>query len=1217
MTRQPVSATEMRPGRPKPRLQLPAFWWTSKRSLPNPHPGSQSAGFSKRLMRRPRGTLCAALLLACLPWGVTAAEAAGLFSADDGAVPLRQTPERLRSEGSFSEGGPRGEAAGGFAPSAELRSRIAAIDFGQLAAARSEAVQRRPSNLRLNLFADAEFEAVIERTEPTLTGHTLTGRLAGDPLSTVVLAVNGDYIAGTVWSPDGMHDIRTLGAGPAVIRQLDPAALGRCGVGEAPPAPRPDASPAPWASGSPIAGGSRADPAPQAGLQVKNAAQADDGSLIDVLVVYVAGTRIPHGGHRAMRAIIDRDVAMTNEAYRESGAEQRIALVGAVEVDWPWREIHASHQVLNFLEGKGDGYLEEVHALRDLYAADLVVLHTGDLASWQGGSGGGIAFGTSSPAGNERLAFSIASSAAFAHELGHGMGLSHERQYDRSNEPFPYSHGYRFWATHPNWGEHEWSTIMAALLPTLPRFSNPRQKWSDESGVPLGVPGDEPSDRADGPADAVRSLNEMRRAIANYRASATRCEYALSSELPVLPAEGGEFKLRVETAPGCEWKARSDGGFLSIAEGSSGMGGGEVVYRAPANPGWEREAAVLVAAEVYLVRQEGLRPVAPVCERTGDVQEAIVAALGKTCADVSGGDLASLGTLRVVPRAKSLKAGDFDGLSSLGWLHISRERLWEQKPTDGLILESGLFDGLSGLRYLNLERNDISALPPGLFKDLHELHDLDLRFNQLANLKPGLFDGLSSLRDLNLGGNNLSNLQLGLFDGLTELFRLYLYRNQLTELPMGVFDGLPNLQTLHLNHNSLTTLPAALFNGPSRLHTLYLNYNSLTTLPAALFNGLSSLWFVGADNNQLATLPPNLFAGLPLDSLWLDRNRLTSLPPGLFEGVTKLRILELSENPGAPFALRLELVAPPAPDSSPGRSATVVAEVASGVPFDVRVGLSASGGTLSAHSILLEAGQTRGSPISVAPQGDGPVRVELDAVSGVLKEWECDNVSSEDVVLNWRRCYRGVRTAAGPPLVLFGLPDQTLGPDDTAKFHLPSAFPDFGDRASYTVELSDPAVAEATIRDGLLIVSAIGGGKTTVTVTAAGPGGRREMRHFSVTVLWPPEVVDSIPDLSLAVGERIQIEVSDNFRNSDGGLLTYAAESSDSRVAVASMDEGRLHIAGREPGVTVVTLTTTDPDGLSATLTFRVTVVRVANSYWSGWRSVLLKSPSSADGDGS
>ena len=1107
----------------------------------------------RRLMRSALWTLCA-VLLAFPVVNAGAAEAAGLFSANAGAVPLHWTPERLRSEGSFPEGGRSGEASDGFAPSPELRSRIAAIDLGQLAAARRDVERGSPARLSLNLFADAEFEAIIERTEPTSTGHTLTGRLADDPWSTVVLAVNGDHIAGMVWSPDGMHDIRTLGAGPAVIRQLDPAALGRCGVGEAPPAPRPDASPAPWASGSPIAHRSRANAAasaPQAG----NATPADDGSLIDVLVVYVAGTRILHGGHRAMRALIDRDVAMTNEAYRVGGAAQRIALVGAVEVDWPWHRISIWGPAFNYLLNEGDGYLDEVHALRDRYAADLVVLHTGDLGSWEGGSGGGVASVPTSPAGNATLAFSIASSSAFAHELGHGMGLGHERQYDRSNEPFPYSHGYRFWTTHPIWGEREWSTIMAALSSDLPRFSNPRQKWPDESGVPLGVPGDEPSDRVDGPADAVRSLNEMRRAIANYRASATRCEYALSPELPVLPAEGGEFKLRVETAPGCEWAVRSDGGFLSIAEGSSGMGGGEVVYRAPANPGWEREAAVLVAAEVYLVRQEGLRPVAPVCERSPVASEALAAALDRPCEEIAGIDLASVGTLRMVlPRGATLKPDDFSGLSGLGWLSIgpSPDLLWEEKPS--LRLEPDLFDGLTRLRYLRLQGNAISYLPPGLFKDLSELYTLDLSINQLADLKLGLFDGLANLQNLRLSWNNLSKLQPGLFDGLTNLNVLSLDENQLTELPVGVFDGLPNLHSLYLQDNSLTALQPGLFDGLGAdyprfslniarnqltalqpglfgglpdLAALTVAENRLTTLPAALFNGLSRLEFVGADDNQLTTLPPNLFAGLPLEELWLDGNRLTSLPPGLFEGVTELRVLELSENPGAPFALRLELVAPPAPDSSPGRSAAVAAEVAAGVPFDVRAGLSASSGALSAHSILLEAGQTRGSPISVAPQGGGPVRVELDAVSGVLKEWECDNVSSIDVVLNQRRCYRGVRTATGPPLVLFGFPDQTLPADSTVRFDLLSAFPDFPDGTTFAVELDDPAVAKASIAGGLLTVSSTGAGVTAVTVTATAP---------------------------------------------DGHLEAY---------------------------------------------TFTVTVEQAANSYWGGWRSVLLRSPPSEEGGGS
>ena len=757
------------------------------------------------------------------------------------------------------------------------------------------------------------------------------------------------------------------------------------------------------------------------------------------------------------------------------------------------------------------------------------------------------------------MAFSIASPPAFIHELGHNMGLRHERQYDRSNTPFPYSHGYHLEAPCRNNPDQtcRGTTVMGAYLPTLlPRFSNPRQKWPDESGVPLGVPGDAPSDRADGPADAVRSLDEMRRAIANYRASATRCEYALSPESPALPAAGGEFRLRVQTAPGCAWSARSDGGFLSIAEGSGGVGSGEVVYRAPANPGWEREAALLVAAEVHLVRQEGVRPIVPACDRSPIMSVVLALALGKPCGKIAGADLASVGTLRMfLPQGEALKSGDFSGLSGLRWLSIQPEAIlfWEDKPS--LRLAPDLFGGLYRLRYLDLQGNAISALPPGLFKDLSELRTLDLRINRLAELSLGAFDGLDNLRELHLERNDLTTLPPGLFDGLTNLRELLLSENRLTTLEPGLFDGLSNLRRLNINNLSLTALPPDLFDDLGLLNFLYISNNQLTalepgvfdglegherdgplsfininmdnnrltTLPAGLFDGLSHLNGLSANNNQLTTLPPNMFvsSGHFLKRLWLSGNRLRSLPPGLFAKLAGLISLDLFGNPGAPFALKFELVASPASDASRGGSVAIAAEIASGVPFDARVNVSASGGALSANSTLVRAGRIRGEWISVAPEGAGPVRVRLDVVPEVPREWlQCRPLESWGAY-----CYRGVRTVAGAPLVLYGLTDQTLSAGRAMRFHLPSAFPAFGEGSSYAVESSNPAAAEVLIREGLLIVSATGSGKTTLKVTA------------------------------------------------------------------------------------------TDPDDLSATLSFRVTVPAPIRSRWGGWRSVLLKPPSSENGD--
>ena len=138
--------------------------------------------------------------------------------------------------------------------------------------------------------------------------------------------------------------------------------------------------------------------------------------------------------------------------------------------------------------------MDEVHGLRDAYAVDMVLMHWGHLTGTGGGltigSVAGVAVQMESLSGNYAPhAFSVANSFAFAHELGHNMGLRHHRANDPGNTPFPYSHGH---AVYDSEGFLQFSTIMAAGGPhRAPRFSNPRQWHSDESGnrIRMGVPG--------------------------------------------------------------------------------------------------------------------------------------------------------------------------------------------------------------------------------------------------------------------------------------------------------------------------------------------------------------------------------------------------------------------------------------------------------------------------------------------------------------------------------------------------------------------------------------------------------------------------------------------------------------------------------------------------------------------------------------------------------
>ena len=153
----------------------------------------------------------AVLLLSGWPAGEATAQTGGLFtavSASDtarGVVPA--APDRLT-----------------------LRRRLVTIDLGQFALAADPAARGAaagigvaPSGvLTLNLFEDAVFTGLVERTAPTFSGgQALSGRLAGIEMGTLTLVVNGDVVAGTVRMPEATYRIRPAGNGLHAVSQVD------------------------------------------------------------------------------------------------------------------------------------------------------------------------------------------------------------------------------------------------------------------------------------------------------------------------------------------------------------------------------------------------------------------------------------------------------------------------------------------------------------------------------------------------------------------------------------------------------------------------------------------------------------------------------------------------------------------------------------------------------------------------------------------------------------------------------------------------------------------------------------------------------------------------------------------------------------------------------------------------------------------------------------
>ena len=267
--------------------------------------------------------------------------------------------------------------------------------------------------------------------------------------------------------------------------------------------------------------------------------EAEDPT-VDIAVVYTPFAREAAGGTDAVEAEIDLMIAVTNQAFRDSGIRSRVELVARSET--PYTETGVSLTDLRRLRDPEDGYMDEVHEMRDRAGADLVHLIPGEsdvggrawipgvfgLSRWPGGS--------------------------FPHEVGHNLGLRHAR-YESSGgsgnrlRPDP-AYGY----VNPTGVKPgarrsaQWRTIMAyvdeckdqfTFCNRVPRFSNPRERYN---GEPTGVPFDaEPGDTAwglTGPADAASVIDITAPVVAAWRDRPAIPEPAAASGPPARRPSG-------------------------------------------------------------------------------------------------------------------------------------------------------------------------------------------------------------------------------------------------------------------------------------------------------------------------------------------------------------------------------------------------------------------------------------------------------------------------------------------------------------------------------------------------------------------------------------------------------------------------------------------------------------------------------------------------------
>ena len=146
--------------------------------------------------------------------------------------------------------------------------------------------------------------------------------------------------------------------------------------------------------------------------------------------------------------------------------------------------------------------------------------------------------------------------------------------------------------------------------------------------------------------------------------------------------------------------------------------------------------------------------------------------------------------------------------------------------------------------------------------------------------------------------------------------------------------------------------------------------------------------------------------------------------------------------------------------------------------------------------------------------------------------------------------------------------DREWTPDSTQRDHLAPHPRDSHVRAS----------ARLRVLIGIAAFAAACGGGDSVEPTPPSPANH------------PPVAAAAIPDQTVIEGVTVTTDVAGAFSDPDGDALTYAAGSSNEAVAAAMVSGSELSVTGVSPGAAAITITATDPGGLSASVTFAVQV---------------------------
>jgi hypothetical protein len=383
----------------------------------------------------------------------------------------------------------------------------------------------------LPLPEGGEATVVIQSSESLgARRFTSLGRIEGRPESRAVFAYNEGFLHAHLEDPDlGEYELRAATESVEQYYKVDPDQLKSCGGGIT---PLVDADALAEIARRKLAAANQPATTNPDDTTDRSVESASVGAnvQIDLLMLYTQAVLPTLTGTQrtaAIQSAFDAAVAQLNGDLARSLAQARVRLVRIAQVTYAGDDLNTTgvnwqSTMLTRLRGTTDGFMDEIHSLRDQSGADLVCLSQWRFDTTSAGIAYTLTIGAFDHATNPLFGFSVVQydymtvEHVFSHELGHNLGCTHNREDSSGQGAYSYSYGYRFTATNGR----KYRDIMSydtspSSYTFVPYFSTPLVT-PISSGASLGVPVGIAAGQA-GESDCARTIDQVAFEVSSYR----------------------------------------------------------------------------------------------------------------------------------------------------------------------------------------------------------------------------------------------------------------------------------------------------------------------------------------------------------------------------------------------------------------------------------------------------------------------------------------------------------------------------------------------------------------------------------------------------------------------------------------------------------------------------------------------------------------------------